>query len=161
MHTESKIPNMQPIIVEHEELKLIGIPCIGLKDMSIKYQHAKDSLLSSTKYFPQVLNQQIHYGVWVNSDIQNNPERHVYILSVEVNTFEAVPDWYVKLTMPAQKCVVVANEKGDFEPASNVVDDYIKENGLLVSAEGRDYIICERYNYAGEGFARYSLPIIE
>lgn len=160
MKTTGKLLNMEPVILEHDELKLIGIPCISLKEMSAKYHHAKESLLSSTKYFPQVVNPQIHYGMWPNVETQSNPERHAYILCVEVSTFEGIPDWYVKLSVPAQKCVVVANDKGDFDAASKAVDAYIEENNLKVSAEGREYIICEKYNYDGEGFSRYSLPIV-
>ncbi len=26
----AKLPEMEPVMVEHKELKLIGIPCIGL-----------------------------------------------------------------------------------------------------------------------------------
>ncbi|WP_240764920.1 hypothetical protein [Paenibacillus dendritiformis] len=62
--------------------------------------------------------------------------------------------------MPAQQCVVVANDQGDFDAASSRVDAYVAEHQFDVSAAGRDYIICERYSYDGEGFARYSLPII-
>jgi predicted transcriptional regulator YdeE len=160
MEATSKIPNMHPVIIEHNDMKLVGIPCIGLKDMGNKYHNAKESLFLSTKYLPQVLNHRIHYGMWVNSEIQKNPERHVYILCVEVSTFNGIPDWYVKLTVPAQKCVVVANEKGDFNAASEAVDEYVKVNHFKVSSEGRDYIVCERYSYDGEGFARYSLPIV-
>ena len=160
MQLKSKLPNMKPVILEHKDMKLIGIPCISLKDMSSKYNNAKESLFSSTKYLPQVLNHRIHYGMWVNSEIQNNPERHVYILCVEVNTFDGIPDWYMKLSVPAQKCVVVANENGDFDAASKVVDEFVKENQLILSCEDRDFIVCERYSYDGEGFSRYSLPIV-
>ena len=78
--------------------------------------------------------------MWVNSEIQKNPERHVYILCVEVSTFNGIPDWYMKLTVPDQKCVVVANEKGDFNAASEAVDEYVKANHFKVSSEGRDYL---------------------
>lgn len=43
--TANKLANMQPTLVEHDELKLIGIPCIGLTEMGQKYQLAKESLL--------------------------------------------------------------------------------------------------------------------
>jgi len=128
--------------------------------MSSKYQNAKESLLSSTKYFPQVINHKIHYGMWPTVDTQNNPERHAYILCVEVSTFENIPAWYIKISVPKQKCVVVANDQGDFDAASRLVDTYLKQNKINVSAVGREYIICEKYNYEGEGFSRYSLPIV-
>lgn len=54
----------------------------------------------------------------------------------------------------------MANDNEDFEAASEMVEDYVKALALHLSAEGRDYIICERYNYTGEGFARYSLLIV-
>ncbi|MDU5145544.1 MAG: hypothetical protein E6230_25560 [Paenibacillus dendritiformis] len=63
MQIMNKLPNMEPVVVRHEELKLIGIPCISLQDMSSKYRHAKEGLLSSTKHFPQVVNQRVHYGM--------------------------------------------------------------------------------------------------
>ncbi|WP_255570180.1 hypothetical protein [Cohnella sp. CFH 77786] len=43
-----RVEDMKPYVVEHEELKLIGIPCISLNDMNGKYRHAKDALLVST-----------------------------------------------------------------------------------------------------------------
>lgn len=155
----ANIQDMTPVVVEHEELKLIGIPCISLQNMSEKYQNAKESLLSSTKYFPQVVNQYVHYGIWPTDSTQDHPERHAYILCVEVNSFEGIPEWYVQLSLPKQKCVVVANKQGDFDAASRLVDTYIEEHGIRVNAEGRKYIICEKYNDEGEGFSRYSLPI--
>jgi len=155
------IPEMKPVIIEHEQLKLIGIPCISLQNMSNKYQNAKEGLLSSTKYFPQVMHPHIHYGMWPTDETQRNPERHAYILSVEVSTFDGIPDWYVKIQVPKQKCVVVANKQGDFSAAGHQLDAYIQEHGLRVSAEGREYVICEKYNYEEEGFSRYSLPICD
>ena len=128
-------------------------------DMGSKYQHAKEGLISSTTYFPQVVNPQIYYGIWPTSDTQNKPDRHAYILGVEVSTFEGIPDWYVKVSMPAQKCVVVANDQGDFDTANSTVQSYIQAHNLDVSANGREYVICERYNDEGEGYAWYSLPI--
>lgn len=70
-----------------------------------------------------------------------------------------VPEWYFRTTLPPQKCVVVSNKNGDFDAASHAVDQYISDNGITVGANDRRYVICERYNYEGEGFARYSLPI--
>ncbi|RJG26580.1 AraC family transcriptional regulator [Paenibacillus thiaminolyticus] len=160
MEIMNKLPNMEPIVVRHEELKLIGIPCINLQDMSSKYRHAKESLLSSTKHFPQVVSPQVQYGIWPNADSQADPDRHAYILCVEVSAFEGIPEWYMRVTMPPQLCVVVANDQGDFDAASSRVDAYVADHQFDVSAAGRDYIICERYSYDGEGFARYSLPII-
>ncbi|WP_449620033.1 hypothetical protein [Robertmurraya sp. Marseille-Q9965] len=81
-------------------------------------------------------------------------------MSEEVNTFEGIPDWYVRVKIPAQECIVVANDDEDFEAASKVVEDYVEALAFHLSAEGRDYLICERYNYTGEGFARYSLLIV-
>jgi hypothetical protein len=159
MENTSKLPNMEAVIIEHEELKLIGIPCISLKEMGNKYQNAKEGLLSSTKYLPQVMNSNIHYGMWPQVKTQDNPDTHAYILSVGVSTFVGIPDWYVKISVPPQKCVVVANYEGNFDAAGEVLDAYIKDNSLTVSAGDRNYTICERYNYDGEGFARYSLPI--
>lgn len=80
---------------------------------------------------------------------------------MEVESFDSIPEWYFKTTLPPQKCVVVSNRGGDFDAASVAVERYISDNGLTVGAEDRNYIICERYNDEGEGFARYSLPIIE
>ncbi|MFC5406150.1 AraC family transcriptional regulator [Cohnella soli] len=157
----SRLENMVPVIVEHGELKLIGIPCISLNDMSGKYHHAKEGLLSSTKYFPAVRNPSIHYGIWPEAPSQSESDRHAYILCVEVDTFDDIPEWYFKTTLPPQRCVVVPNESGNYNAACQVVDQYVAENGLIVDAEGRKYTICERYNYDGEGFAKYSLPIRE
>lgn len=161
MNDVIRLPNMEAVILKYQETKLIGIPCIGLKDMSKKYHSAKESLFLSTQYFPQVINHRIHYGMWPQVESQNNPDRHAYILCVEVNDFNGIPEWYIKLTIPPQRCVVVANDSGDFDAAGNVIESYIKENNLAVSGEGYRYTICERYNYDGEGFSRYSLPIVE
>jgi len=136
MAISDRIPNMEPVIIEHEELQLVGIPCISLTNMSSKYHNAKESLLSSMKYFPQVVDREIHYGIWPTSDTQKSPERHAYILCVEVSTFEGIPDWYLKINLPKQKCVVVANDRGDFDAASNLMDVFLKQNKISVSAEG-------------------------
>lgn len=154
------LPDMTAVIVEHGELKLIGIPCISLNDIASKYQHAKEGLLSSTKYLPHVVNRHIHYGIWPQVPSQDNPETHAYILCVEVDSFEGIPEWFVKLVVPAQRCVVAANNNGNFDAAGKVIEEFIRENGLTVGAEDRKYTICERYNYEGEGFVRYSLPIL-
>ncbi len=150
---------MKSQIVEHGELKLIGIPCISLKDMSGKYQHAKEALLSSTKHLPSVNNSSVHFGIWPEASTQHQSDMHAYILCVEVDSFDGIPEWYFKTALPPQRCVVVANKEGDFDAASRLVDQYVSDNGLVVGADNRKYTICERYNYNGEGFARYSLPI--
>lgn len=155
------VEDMKPYIVEHSELKLIGIPCISLKDMGGKYHHAKEALLSSTKHLPSVKNPSVHFGIWPEVPTQQQSDMHAYILCVEVDSFEGVPEWYFKTTLPPQKCVVVSNKNGDFDVASHVVDQYIGDNGIIVGAIDRKYVICERYNYEGEGFARYSLPILD
>ncbi|WP_245600162.1 effector binding domain-containing protein [Paenibacillus harenae] len=151
--------DMKPQIVEHGELKLIGIPCISLKDMSGKYHHAKEGLLSSTKHFPFVKNPSIQFGIWPEVPTQSESDMHAYILCVEVDSFDGVPEWYFKTTLPPQKCVVVPNKSGDYDAACRVVDQYVNDNDIIVGANDRKYIICERYNYEGEGFAKYSLPI--
>ncbi|UVI33040.1 GyrI-like domain-containing protein [Paenibacillus spongiae] len=151
--------DMIPFIVEHQELKLIGIPCISLNDMGGKYQHAKEALLSSTKHLPSVKNPSLQFGIWPQAPSQQQSDLHAYILCVEVGSFDEIPEWYFKTTLPPQRCVVVSNKNGDFDAASSAVDQYIHEQGLQVDANDRKYIICERYNYEGEGFARYSLPI--
>lgn len=51
----SSLPEMEAKIVEHGELKLVGIPCIGLKDKSSKCHCAKDSLLGLSTYMPQIV----------------------------------------------------------------------------------------------------------
>lgn len=156
----SSLPEMEAKIVEHGELKLIGIPCIGLNDMSGKYHHAKDSLLGLSTYMPQIVDASVQYGMWPQVPGQDTPNTHAYILSVEVTTFEGVPEWFARMTIPAQRCVVVASRTGDFDGAGRVIDAYISEHGITVDAQRRDYTICERYRYNAEGFARYSLPIV-
>ncbi|SDW21036.1 effector binding domain-containing protein [Paenibacillus sp. CF384] len=156
----TKLEDMKPVIVEHGEMKLIGIPCISLNDMSGKYHHAKEGLLSSTKYFPAVRNHSVHYGIWPVTPSQSESDQHAYILCVEVDSLDDIPEWYFKSTLPPQRCVVVPNESGNYDAACQVVDQYVADNGLVVDASGRKYTICERYNYEGEGFAKYSLPIL-
>ncbi|WP_216829806.1 effector binding domain-containing protein [Alkalihalobacterium elongatum] len=148
-------------IVEHNELKLIGIPCISLKAMPSKYENAKEGLLSVAKHLPQVINEQVHYGIWPQSDVQKNPETHVYILCVEVSSFEGIPEWFFKTTIDPQKCVVaIDNSEKCYDNAGEKIGQFLKENGLKTSSENRKYTICERYDYEGEGYSRYSLPII-
>lgn len=154
-----KMEDMKPRVVEHGELKLIGIPCVSLKDMGGKYRHAKEGLLSSTKHFPFVKNPSVHYGIWPEAPTQSESDLHAYILCVEVDAFDGVPEWYFKTTLPPQKCVVVPNKDGDYDAACRVVDQYVSDNGLIVGAQERKYVICEKYDYEGEGFAKYSLPI--
>lgn len=153
------VEDMIPKIVEHSEMNLIGIPCISLKDMSGKYHHAKEALMSSTKYLPSVKNSSVHFGIWPEVPTQQQSDMHAYILCVEVDSFDGVPEWYFRTTLSSQKCVVVSNKNGDFDAASHAVDQYISDNGIAVGTNDRRYVICERYNYEGEGFARYSLPI--
>lgn len=157
----SFLPEMEATIVEHGELKLIGIPCIGLNEMSSKYQLAKESLFGLATHMPQIMEASIQYGMWAQHAGQNIPNTHVYILSVEVSTFEGVPEWFARMTIPPQRCVVAASKKGNFDGAGQVIDDFISKHGITVDKQGRDYTICERYRYNAEGFARYSLPIVE
>ncbi|TLS51613.1 AraC family transcriptional regulator [Paenibacillus antri] len=154
------LPEMEAAIIEHGELRLIGIPCIGLHDMSGKYHHAKDSLLGLSANMPQIVDASVQYGMWPQVPGQDLPNTHAYILCVEVTTFEGVPEWFARMTIPAQRCVVVASKSGDFEGAGRVIEAYISEHGITVDALERDYTICERYRYDAEGFARYSLPIV-
>ncbi|XEC95791.1 AraC family transcriptional regulator [Paenibacillus tarimensis] len=156
----SILPDMKAQIVEHGELKLIGIPCIGLNDMGSKYRLAKDSLLGLSAFMPQIVDASVQYGMWPQVSGQDTPNTHAYILCVEVSTFEGVPEWFARMTVPAQRCVAAANRDGDFDGAGRVIDAFIAENGLTVNKQGRDYTICERYRYNAEGFARYSLPIV-
>jgi hypothetical protein len=160
MVPQSEVEEMKPYIVEHSELNLIGIPCISLKDMSGKYHHAKEALLSSTKHLPSVKNPSIQFGIWPEALTQQQSDMHAYILCVEVESFDGIPEWYFRTTMSPQKCVVVSNKSGDFDVASRTIDQYINDNRIRVDAKDRKYIICERYNYEGEGFLRYSLPIL-
>lgn len=154
------LPEMQAEIVAHGELKLIGIPCIGLNDMGSKYRAAKESLLGLAAHMPQIVNASVQYGMWPHGASQQVRETHVYILCVEVSTFDGVPEWFVRMTVPPQRCVAVASKDGDYDGAGRVIDAYLAESGLRVDAQGRSYTICERYRYNAEGFARYSLPIV-
>lgn len=151
--------DMKPYIVEHNELKLIGIPCISLQDMSGKYHHAKEALLSSAKHLPSVKNPSVHYGIWPQASTQRQSDMHAYILCMEVESFHGVPEWYFQTILPPQTCVVVPNRNGDFQAASEAVEQFLHKSRLQVGADDRKYTICERYNYEGEGFSRYSLPI--
>lgn len=156
----SILPEMKAQIVEHGELKLIGIPCIGLNEMGSKYHHAKDSLLGLSAHMSQIVDASVQYGMWPQVPGQDKPNTHAYILCVEVSTFDEVPEWFARMTIPAQRCVVAVSKEGDFDGAGRLIDAYIAENGLTVDKQGRDYTICERYRYNAEGFARYSLPIV-
>lgn len=156
---KSILPEMEALIVEHGELKLIGIPCIGLNDMGSKYRSAKDSLIGLAGHMPQIVDTSVQYGMWPQVPGQDTPNTHAYILCVEVSTFDGVPEWFARMTIPAQRCVAVASKDGDFDGAGRVIDEFILKNGIQVSNQGRDYTICERYRYNAEGFARYSLPI--
>lgn len=156
----SDLPEMEARIVEHGELKLIGIPCIGLNDMGDKYRHAKDSLLKLAAHMPQVTDASVQYGMWPQVPGQDVPDTHAYILCVEVSDFEGVPEWFARIAVPPQRCVAAASKDGDFDGAGRVIDAFIAERGLTVSAGERAYTICERYRYNAEGFARYSLPIV-
>src|SRR5690606_30051267 len=147
--------------VEYGELKLIGIPCIGLDRMGDKHHLAKDSLLGLAHHMPQIVDAAIQYGMWAQSPWQDTPNTFAYILCVKVSTFEGIPEWFARMTVPAQRCVVAASQKGDFDGAGRVIDAFISANGLKVDAQGRDYTICERYRYNAEGFARYSLSIVQ
>jgi hypothetical protein len=160
MTNVSVLREMKAQIVEHGELKLIGIPCISLNDMGSKYHHAKDSLLRLAAHMPQIVDASVQYGMWPQVPGQDNPNTHAYILCVEVFTFDGVPEWFARMTVPPQSCVVAASKDGDFDGAGRLIDGFIAANGITVNAQGRAYTICERYRYNAEGFARYSLPIV-
>lgn len=160
METMCRLPELEAQVVEHGELKLIGIPCIGLKDMSSKYRLAKESLLGLAAHMPQIVDAAVQYGVWPQVNGQRVADMHAYVLCVEVSGFDGVPEWFVRITLPAARCVAAASSEGDFDRAGGVIDAYIAETGLTVDAQGRAYTICERYRYNAEGFARYSLPIV-
>ncbi|OEH91162.1 hypothetical protein BFG57_07185 [Bacillus solimangrovi] len=151
---------MKPTIVEHKQLHLIGIPCVSLNSMKSKFENAKESLFSIAKYLPGVVNERVHYGIWPVSDSQDNPDTHVYILCVEVESFDNVPDWFTKITLPKQRCVVVTNDDHNFNVAGEALHSYIERNNLKVSSNGLQYRICEKYNHDGEGYSRYTLPIL-
>ncbi|MGM7682286.1 GyrI-like domain-containing protein [Cytobacillus sp. Hm23] len=155
-----KLEHMKPSIVEHEELKLVGIPCVSLKEMKSKFENAKESLLTVAKHLPHIINERIHYGIWPVSESQDNPETHVYILCVEVESFKNIPDWLIKITLPKQRCIVVANKDHSFDAAGEALYSYIESNNIELSSLGLQYRICERYNYDGEGYTRYTLPVV-
>lgn len=157
----SILPEMKAQIVEHGELKLIGLPCIGLNDMGGKYRHAKDSLLGLAAHMPQIVDASVQFGMWPQVSGQDSPDMHAYILCVEVTTFDGVPEWFARMTVPPQRCVVAASNKdGNFNETGRLIEAFIADHGLTVGSQGRTYTICERYRYNAEGFARYSLPIV-
>jgi predicted transcriptional regulator YdeE len=156
---DSALPEKEARLVEHGELKLIGIPCIGLKEMGQKYQLAKDSLLALAAHMPQIVDASVQYGMWPQVSGQDNADTHAYILCVEVTAFDGVPEWFARITLPPRQYVAAASKDGDFDGAGRLIDAYIAKNGLAVSGSGCSYTICERYRYNAEGFARYSLPI--
>jgi hypothetical protein len=155
------LPEMEAQIVEHGELKLIGIPCIGLEEMGKKYQLAKGSLLALAAHMPQIVDASVQYGMWPQVSGQEIADTHAYILCVEATTFDGVPEWFARITLPPRRYVAAASKDGDFDGAGRVIDAYIAKNSLAVSRSGCNYTICERYRYNAEGFARYSLPIVE
>jgi hypothetical protein len=151
-----------PCIVSHAELKLIGIPCCALENMSAKYQHAKAALLGLANHMSQIKNPTVHYGLWQNDEaLQRNAPTHVYILCVEVDTFDGIPDWFFRTILPPQRCVVAPNAAGNFQAATDAVKLYLAEHELGESLSDRPYFICERYTYGGDEYARYSLPLEE
>ncbi|SFS56333.1 AraC family transcriptional regulator [Paenibacillus sp. BC26] len=156
----SVLPEKRAQLVGHAEMKLIGIPCIGLQDMGSKFRHAKESLLGLAAHMPQIMDASVQYGMWPQAAEQDVPNTHAYLLSVEVTTFEGIPEWFARMTVPAQSCVVAASQDGDFEGAGEIIDAFIATNALQPDPQPRDYIICERYRYNAEGFARYSYPIL-
>ncbi|MBB3110186.1 hypothetical protein FHS18_002253 [Paenibacillus phyllosphaerae] len=153
------LPDLEPRLIEHGELKLIGIPCIGLDQMGAKFELAKRSLLDLHDHLTQIIHPRIHYGVWPQAAGQELPASHAYLLCVEVSTFDQVPEWFVRITLPPQHCVAAASMEGDFDAASRVIDAYLSEHGIRTEGQDRPYVICERYRYDAEGFARYSLPL--
>jgi predicted transcriptional regulator YdeE len=154
-----QIAQLTVSIVEHGEKKLIGLASVGLNEMGSKFQCVKDGLLSASKHLPHIVEPNIHYALWSNSPSQDNPDTHVYILCTEVSSFEGIPDWFLKFTLPPQKSVVA--EGGNWETADRAIGDYLRENKLETDVSGRKYVICERYNHNSEnGYAQYSRPLV-
>ena len=148
-------------IVEHNELKLIGIPCVSLKNMPEKFKNAKEGLLSATKQMPNIVNKHVVFGIWPQSEVQNNPDTHVYILCLEVTSFDNIPDWFFRTTLEPQQCVVaIDNSENCYDAAGVKISQYITENNIHISAGTRKFTICESNNLETGDYSRYSLPII-
>ena len=149
-------------IVEHNELKLIGIPCVSLKNMPEKFNNAKEGLLAATKQMPNVVNNEIVYGIWPQSKTQQDPDTHVYILCLEVSSFENVPEWFFITTLPSQKCVVaVDNSENCYDAAGRKIAAFINEKEIKTTPGDRVYTICESNNLLTGDYMRYSFPIAE
>jgi hypothetical protein len=75
------------------------------------------------------------------------------------NSFEGIPEWFLKFTLPAQRCAVAEGES--WESANRAIGNYLKENQLKTDAADRKYVICERYNLNSEiSYAQYSHPLV-
>jgi hypothetical protein len=149
-------------VVEHEEMKLIGIPCVGLDDAPDKHRCARNGLLAATKHLPGVKNRQVHVELWPTAPTQANADTHAFIECCEVDSFDGLPDWFLKVTLPPQRCVVAAGfeaSRAGFAEASAAVNQYLADHGLSTDESGRAYVICEVYDLAGNTLARYSPPL--
>jgi hypothetical protein len=87
----SILPEMKAQIVEHVELKLIGIPCIGLKNMSDKYHHAKDSLLGLTAHMhdPKI-HGEANMLRHSSSPLNDSLKQMIYINAAEMTSTESL-----------------------------------------------------------------------
>lgn len=151
--------NVHVSIVEHGEMKLIGLACVGLNEMGSKYQAAKDGLLSASKHLPNLVEPTLHYGLWSSSPTQDNPDLHVFILCTEVSSFDGIPEWFLTFNLPPQKSVIA--EGGDWETANQAIGEYLKQHELQTDVGGRPFVISERYNHASDnGYAQYSRPLV-
>jgi hypothetical protein len=149
-------------IVEHGEMKLIGIPCVGLDDAPAKHRCARDGLLSATRHLPGVKDRQVHVELWPTAATQANRDTHAFIECCEVTSFDGIPDWFLKIALPPQRCVVAAGFEASgagFAEASAAVNQYLADHGLSTDPSGRAYVICEVYDLEGNTLARYSPPL--
>jgi hypothetical protein len=143
-------------------MKLMGIPCVGLEDARTKYRCARDGLLSATKHVTGVKNRQMHVEVWPTARTQEDKDTHVFIECCEVDSFDGIPDWFLKIALPPQRCVVAAgfeaSETG-FAAASQAVNEYLGAHRLKAGGSGRQFIIGEVYDLEDNTLARYSPPL--
>ena len=144
-------------VVNVSELKLVGIPCVGLKDMGQKYAVAKESLFKAMEHMGVWRNRHLHYGVWPRSASQKNNDTHTYIVCVEVESFDGVPEWYVKLTLPAQRYATICDvPAAKAMEAYEAIEDYKHSEGLY-DADGIRYCITDFYDARKPGtFSVYS-----
>lgn len=118
-------------VVDKDEIKVLGVKCVGLNDMGTKAGEAMKKLKLAIVHVPSWKNRSVHYGIMPNVDSQHNDDTNVYYVAFEVENFEVVPQEVEALTIPSSRYAVVhKNASNTFKQTYRFMFSYTSSLGL-------------------------------